>query len=46
MRDFNLAGETGLKTINLDVREFANGLYFIQLQTPTVITNQKLMIVK
>ncbi|MEI6091364.1 MAG: FISUMP domain-containing protein [bacterium] len=46
MKEFNLVGETGLKTINLDAREFANGLYFIQLQTPTIITNQKLMILK
>ncbi|MEI6091365.1 MAG: choice-of-anchor D domain-containing protein [bacterium] len=46
MNEFNLVGEIGLKTINLDAREFANGLYFIQLQTPTVITNQKLMILK
>jgi uncharacterized protein (TIGR02145 family) len=46
MKEFNLAGETGFRKINLDARDFANGLYFIQLQTPTVITNQKFMILK
>ncbi|MEI6091168.1 MAG: choice-of-anchor D domain-containing protein [bacterium] len=46
LKDFNMAGKTGLQTINLDIREFDNGLYFIKLQTPTVVENQKLMIIK
>lgn len=46
MKEYNFNEETGLKTINLDVRDFSNGLYFIQLQTPTVLENQKLMIIK
>lgn len=46
LQEITLQGETGLRTINLDTRNFDNGLYFIKLQTPTVITNQKLMIIR
>ncbi len=46
VKEFNLTGEIGLKTVNIDIREFGNGMYFIQLQTPTVLTNQKLMIIR
>ncbi|MEI6089129.1 MAG: choice-of-anchor D domain-containing protein [bacterium] len=46
LKEYNLTGATGLQTINIDARGFDNGLYFIQLQTPTVVTNQKLMIIK
>jgi hypothetical protein len=42
----NISGETGMQTIQLDGRDYSNGLYFIQLQTPTVVANQKLMIIK
>ncbi|MEI6090253.1 MAG: T9SS type A sorting domain-containing protein [bacterium] len=46
IKEINITGETGLRLINLNAREFANGLYFFQLQTPTVVENKKLMIVK
>jgi len=46
VQEFIYSGETGLKTINLDLSEFGNGLYFVQLQTPTVLTKQKLMIIR
>jgi len=46
IKEYNMIGETGPQTINLNAKEFANGLYFIQLQTPTVLENQKLMIIK
>jgi hypothetical protein len=46
IKEFNIRGVTGQQTIKLNGREFANGLYFIQLQTPTVLENQKLMIIK
>ncbi|MEI6089883.1 MAG: choice-of-anchor D domain-containing protein [bacterium] len=46
IKEFNITGETGMQTIKLDGRYYSNGLYFIQLQTPTVEANQKLMIIK
>ncbi len=46
IKEYNINGETGQKTINLNAKDFSNGLYFIQLQTPTVLENQKLMIIK
>jgi hypothetical protein len=46
VKEFNIKGETGIHTIKLDGRDYSNGLYFIQLQTPTVVANQKLMIIK
>jgi len=46
VKEFNITGETGMQTIKLDGRDYSNGLYFIQLQTPTVIEYQKLMIIK
>lgn len=46
LKEFNLNDGTGLKTINLNAKEFDNGLYFIELQTPTVVENKKLMIIK
>jgi len=46
VQEFDMTGELGLKTVNVDIREFGNGMYFIQLQTPTVLTNQKLMIIR
>ncbi|MEI6089226.1 MAG: choice-of-anchor D domain-containing protein [bacterium] len=46
IKEYNIIGETGQKTINLNAKDFSNGLYFIQLQTPTVLENQKLMIIK
>ncbi len=46
LREFSLNEGTGLKTINLNLKDFDNGLYFIELQTPTVVNHQKLMIVR
>ncbi len=46
LREFSLNDGTGLKTMYLNINDFANGLYFIQLLTPTVVNYQKLMIVK
>jgi hypothetical protein len=46
LREFKFDDGTGLKSIEINAREFDNGLYFIKLQTPTVIENKKLMIVK
>jgi len=46
IKEINITGETGLRLINLNAKEFSNGLYFIQLQTPTVLENKKLIIVK
>jgi hypothetical protein len=46
IKEYSIIGETGQKTINLNARDFSNGLYFIQLQTPTVLENKKLMIIK
>jgi hypothetical protein len=46
VEEFNLTGKTGLQIINIDLRTFSTGLFFIQLQTPTVLTNQKLMIIR
>ncbi|MEI6090854.1 MAG: FISUMP domain-containing protein [bacterium] len=46
LKEINITGETGLKSITIDAREFDNGMYFIQLQTPTVVVNKKLMIIK
>ena len=46
IKEYSIIGEIGQKTINLNAKDFSNGLYFIQLQTPTVLENQKLMIIK
>ncbi len=46
LQEFTMAPETGLQRVSLDIRNFANGVYFIKLQTPTVLTNQKLLIIK
>ena len=46
VKEIDMTGENGLTSVNLDVREFGNGIYFIQLQTPTVLINQKLMIIR
>ena len=46
IKEYNISDVTGLQSIHLDGKDFYNGLYFIQLQTPTVIENQKLMIIK
>ncbi|MEI6090809.1 MAG: choice-of-anchor D domain-containing protein [bacterium] len=46
MKEFNLSGKTGFHNIKLNISEFSNGLYFVQLQTPTIVKNQKLMIIK
>jgi uncharacterized protein (TIGR02145 family) len=46
VKELNISGETGMQTIKLDGRDYSNGLYFIQLQTPTVVANQKMMIIK
>jgi hypothetical protein len=46
MKEYNMTGKKGLQTINLDISEFSNGLYFVQLLTPTIVKNQKLMIIK
>jgi hypothetical protein len=44
--EFDMTGGIGLKSVNVDVREFGNGMYFVQLQTPTVLLNRKLMIIR
>jgi len=44
--EFYISGKTGLRTIKLNAKEFSNGLYYIQLQTPTVVESKKLMIIK
>jgi hypothetical protein len=36
----------GHQTVKIDTRVFGNGLYFIQLQTPTVLENKKLIIIR
>lgn len=46
MKEYNMTGKKGLQTINLDISDFSNGLYFVQLLTPTIVKNQKLMIIK
>ncbi len=46
LREYSFTDKTGLQTININARDFDNGLYFIQLLTPTVVSHQKLMIVK
>jgi len=46
LKMINITGETGFRSVNLNAKDFDNGLYFIKLQTPTVIENQKLMIIK
>jgi uncharacterized protein (TIGR02145 family) len=46
LNEFYISGKIGLQTIKLNARVFPNGLYFIELQTPTVVENRKLMIIK
>ncbi|MEI6091825.1 MAG: T9SS type A sorting domain-containing protein [bacterium] len=46
IKEINLICDIGLQSVKLNAREFANGLYFIQLQTPTVLENKKLVIIR
>lgn len=46
LNEFDISGKTGMQTINLKAKEFSCGQYFIQLQTPTVLENKKLVIIR
>lgn len=44
--EFDLSNQTGNINLKLNTAKYSNGLYFIQLQTPTIIKREKLMIMK
>jgi len=46
LNEFDMSGKTGIQTINLNAKEFSCGQYFVQLQTPTVVENKKLVIIR
>ena len=46
MYEQNLSGSTGKIDLNIDTKEYGNGLYFVSLQTPTIRKMKKLFIFK
>ena len=46
MYEQNLSGSTGKIDLNIDTKEYGNGLYFVSLQTPTIRKVKQMVVFK